>query len=232
MAGRDVCRVKRGLLRGGWLIPLWLLSTPLPGVEKADWPWWGGALALSFALDGVVEAGFPRSRRDPWGWRWVNAWGGPQALAVPLGLWAAGAVRREWREDGAAMLRAAAVGVSFTGLVKWGSGRLRPDAFAVGEADPGRWFSGGDAFPSGHATLAFALSTAWAERRPRPFWQRAAAYALAGGTALARIRYRRHWLSDVVAGAAVGVFAGRWAAGGGGSSWRFTPQAMSWSQAW
>ena len=55
--------------------------------------------------------------------------------------------------------------------------------------------------PSGHATIAFAVATVLADRYPR--W-RFGFYALAAGTAFARVYFGRHYPSDVLAGAVVG----------------------------
>jgi membrane-associated phospholipid phosphatase len=65
-----------------------------------------------------------------------------------------------------------------------------------------------NAFPSGHTALAFALATSFAaETRDR--LSDVGFYSLATLTALARVNFDRHWTSDVIAGAAVGVVAGR-----------------------
>jgi len=71
-----------------------------------------------------------------------------------------------------------------------------------------------DAFPSGHATVAFALAASLAEEIHRP-WATALLYAGASGTAWSRLNDHKHWLSDVLAGATVGITAakvikGRW----------------------
>ena len=56
--------------------------------------------------------------------------------------------------------------------------------------------------PSGHATVAFSAATALSHRYPK--W-RVAFYTVAGGVAFARVYLGRHYPSDVLAGAAVGV---------------------------
>lgn len=56
--------------------------------------------------------------------------------------------------------------------------------------------------PSGHATVAFSAATALAHRYPK--W-RVAFYTVAGGVAFARVYLGRHYPSDVLAGAVVGV---------------------------
>jgi membrane-associated phospholipid phosphatase len=58
-------------------------------------------------------------------------------------------------------------------------------------------------FPSGHASTAFALAGAGAGRYP--YWYvQVPAYALAASAGLQRIDTRKHWTSDVIAGAVLG----------------------------
>jgi membrane-associated phospholipid phosphatase len=59
-----------------------------------------------------------------------------------------------------------------------------------------------DSFPSGHATSVFAVATALAASYPTLRWP---LYALAAAIALGRVYLARHHLSDVIAGALIGV---------------------------
>jgi membrane-associated phospholipid phosphatase len=59
-----------------------------------------------------------------------------------------------------------------------------------------------DSFPSGHATSVFAVATALASWYPALRWP---LYALASAIALGRVYLERHYLSDVIAGALIGV---------------------------
>ncbi len=65
-------------------------------------------------------------------------------------------------------------------------------------------------FPSGHSSGAFVLaavvSSELGERHP---WVPYLAYPLAGWTATTRVLDRRHWVTDVVAGSALGILTGR-----------------------
>jgi membrane-associated phospholipid phosphatase len=93
-------------------------------------------------------------------------------------------------------------------LVKIVAGRRRPYA---GE---GPWkfhafqlSEGSQSFPSGHATIAFAVSTVLAERID-DIWARIGLYGLASLTALARVHNNQHWFSDVMGGAGLGITSG------------------------
>jgi membrane-associated phospholipid phosphatase len=72
------------------------------------------------------------------------------------------------------------------------------------------------AFPSSHAANAFAIAFVVA-RRWRRLWP--ACFALALAVAWSRVYLDRHWLSDVVAGAALGVLLA-WLALRAWSGWR------------
>lgn len=163
--------------------------------------------------------------------------GQPEVWAtVGLGLTAVGLVSGNGRLTGAGVR--ATSSVALAGLTTHGLkavfGRLRPDSLDADHFSP---FSRGRSFPSGHATVAFALATSLADEIRRP-WASVLLYGAATGTAFSRVHDRRHWLSDVALGAALGVTAakfvnGRWTvlgirapnflvtAGGVGAGWSF-----------
>ena len=64
------------------------------------------------------------------------------------------------------------------------------------------------AFPSGHTAAAFAVATTLGDAINKP-WARAGLYTLAVGTGWARMAEEQHWLSDVLAGAAIGIVSAR-----------------------
>ncbi|MEZ4586776.1 MAG: phosphatase PAP2 family protein [Gemmatimonadales bacterium] len=106
--------------------------------------------------------------------------------------------------------RAAALAGVATQVLKFGLGRERP---FVGDHDEDRFhpLSGKDvhhSFPSGHTAIAFALAGSFASETSNP-WLRASLYGAAGLTGFARINNDKHWLSDVVAGAAFGVLTAK-----------------------
>ena len=65
----------------------------------------------------------------------------------------------------------------------------------------------GYAFPSGHTTVSFASATVL--RRHFGWRVGAPAYTIASYVAMSRVQMQRHYLSDVIAGATVGILAGR-----------------------
>jgi membrane-associated phospholipid phosphatase len=104
---------------------------------------------------------------------------------------------------GASVVGAAAL----SSVLKIASGRARPDR-SPDDSDDFSPFSGADAFPSGHTTVAFAFASAL-DQETHAAWIPYVAYPAAAAVGWARIAADRHWLSDVVAGAALGTWAGR-----------------------
>jgi lipid A 4'-phosphatase len=105
----------------------------------------------------------------------------------------------------------AAVGVSglLVDFLKIFIGRTRPKLLFADGAYDLTWFglrADHWSFPSGHAATAAALMTALWCLWPRPFWLYVAAATL---VAASRVITGQHFLSDVVAGAAIGVLATR-----------------------
>ena len=106
-----------------------------------------------------------------------------------------------WRDQpkvshlGMDLLRSLAVAEGVVQTIKYATRRERPDG------------SGRNSFPSGHSADTFAVATAL-ERHLG--WRGAVpAYLVASYVAASRMRENRHFLSDVVFGAAVGTIAGR-----------------------
>jgi len=111
---------------------------------------------------------------------------------------------------GSELFRAQIVTQGAVQAIKFGAGRRRPDGTAY-------------SFPSGHSAAAFASATViqhefgWKAGIP--------AFAVAGFVASSRVQMRRHYVSDVIAGAAVGIMAGRSVTVGSGRA-RFSVDPM------
>jgi membrane-associated phospholipid phosphatase len=86
-------------------------------------------------------------------------------------------------------------------------------------------------FPSNHAAVAFAAVTPFAQEYDAPWL-----YGLAAASSLGRTAGRQHWVSDVVAGGAVGMAIGGWLwqaqRNDTRSNFMVTPGAKSFGVAW
>lgn len=172
---------------------------------------------MASALDRRVD-NWTQDQRSPGSDRVARVfkYGGEPVLifGVSGGILAAGVIsgRPELTRRGGRVLTSVVAAGLTTGALKEITGRFRPDT----TTDPYvfRPFTNHDAFPSGHATMAFALATSLSAEIHRP-WATALLYAGATGTAWSRLNDQKHWLSDVLAGATVGITAanvieGRW----------------------
>ena len=84
--------------------------------------------------------------------------------------------------------------------------RARPSA----GRERSEFFDGGNSFPSGHSTQAWAVATVIAnEYRDRRAVQ-IVAYGAATAVSVARFTGQKHYLSDVVAGSALGYMIGKY----------------------
>ena len=101
------------------------------------------------------------------------------------------------------MVEAAGLSTVSTSMLKLAFGRERPNVTASVDS----WFQGGESFPSGHTTFAFAVGTVLAESGNDDYrWlRRTLGYGIGAATAYLRVRDNVHWLSDTVAGAALGI---------------------------
>ncbi len=94
-----------------------------------------------------------------------------------------------------------------TRLIKNGVGRARPlTNSGPDNFDAFQQSNDYNSFPSGHSSHAFALARTFSrELKDDAPWVPFVAYPLATWTAVSRVMDRKHWLTDVVAGAALGI---------------------------
>jgi membrane-associated phospholipid phosphatase len=78
-------------------------------------------------------------------------------------------------------------------------------------------------FPSGHTAAAFAVAPVLSKHFGPAIG--VPAYALAGFAGLGRMEDRRHYLADVLIGAAIGLVVGRETTNGDGFDWVLAPTA-------
>lgn len=65
-----------------------------------------------------------------------------------------------------------------------------------------------NSFPSGHTATAFAgAEFLWQEYKHKSIWYGIAGYTVAAGTGAFRMYNNRHWLTDVAAGAGIGILS-------------------------
>jgi hypothetical protein len=96
--------------------------------------------------------------------------------------------------------------------LKFATGRLRPDG------------SNHQSFPSGHSAVTFATATV-IERHLG--WRKSLlGYTIASYVAASRLHDNRHYLSDVIFGAAVGSIAGRTVVHHPSDYWAFAPVSL------
>lgn len=133
---------------------------------------------------------------------------------VTLGLLGAGLVsgNHALTRAGGRVAASVALAGATTGVAKLALGRPRPDQSL--DADGFVPLSGQGSMPSGHTTAAFALATSLADDIHRP-WATVGLYTMAGAVGWSRLNDDRHWFSDLVGGAAIGItsaklVSGRW----------------------
>ena len=153
---------------------------------------------------------------DRWAVRQTTtAWARASDILL-VGLVTFGAVTTATADTGGAyataMLEAGVWTVAATEWVKAGVGRHRPVMYTDGATVAARDRNNLRSFPSGHTSLAFAVATSyWLARRDRTGSPGAEAWAVAGaaaGVGAFRVLAGQHFLSDVVAGALLGVAGG------------------------
>jgi membrane-associated phospholipid phosphatase len=145
----------------------------------------------------------------------VTAWGrASDVLLVGLGVFAVASTAAQ-DTGGAYVAGLAEAGIWTMAVTEWakvGVGRHRPVMYTDGAMAAASNLDNRRSFPSGHASLAFALATSyWLARRDLTGGPGAAGWAAAGaavGVAASRILAGKHFLSDVVAGALLGVAGG------------------------
>lgn len=204
------CEAGDFTIPGAWEDTKLYFTAPLHW-DSQDWLIFGGtvgAIAAAHAFDGSVRDHFagktpvlngkdPHSTRDAL-----------PAAALVGGTFAAALLvdSPDGRNEAYRMLEAAALSGVTAEALKFAAGRARPnETLRVDD-----WRSGGSSFPSLHSTAAFAIGTVFAESGSDDYrWtRRVLGYGVASFTSYERLHDNVHWLSDVVAGSALGLWTG------------------------
>lgn len=154
------------------------------------------------------------------------------AAALIAGTWAfAGYLGdSDGYREGWSLIEAGVLSTASGEILGYAAGRERPDA----TTSPNQWRQGGDSFPSLHAGAAFAIGTVFAESGSDEYrWiRRVVGYGIAGATAYIRVKENVHWLSDTVAGGALGIATARFVLNRGApashASLQFQPLKDGW----
>jgi len=185
--------------------------------NATDWAWFGGALVAigaSHHYDTDVRTHFTKNL-TPAEISNINSNDLQDALpaaVVFFGTWAYAA----WVDDpnGRSEVWSMFEAGVLSSLTAYGTKfivrREGPDK----TSDPNEWFkSGGRSFPSEHATASFAIGTVLAEAGGDDYrWlRRVLGYGLGIGTSYLRLKHNAHWLSDTVAGGALGIASAQFA---------------------
>ena len=176
-----------------------------------EWAWFAGALAAiagSHHYDTQVYTHFTKGL-TPTQIANINSDDLQDALpsvAVFLGTWGFAALTNDpnGHREAWSMFEAAALSTVDAYALKFIIRREGP----YQTSDPNEWFkSGGNSFPSEHATASFAIGTVLAEAGSDDYrWlRRVLGYGLGIGTSYLRLKHNAHWLSDTVAGGALGI---------------------------
>ncbi|MEO7038415.1 MAG: phosphatase PAP2 family protein [Gemmatimonadaceae bacterium] len=165
-------------------------------------------IALSMFADGWVAdtVRFGRVYETDWGRMLRNFGYLPFWLLAAIALALHDRQGREWWRRGALLATAPTAAGIVGELLKIIVRRMRPPA--IGHAYDFRAWSDhpfssrGLGFPSSHAVVAFAAAAILARMFPRAKW---VFYFAAVGCAVSRLLAHAHYLSDVVAGALIGI---------------------------
>ena len=179
--------------------------------DAGEWAWFGGALVAigaSHHYDTDVRNHFTKNLTPT---EISNISSNDLQDALPavvvfLGTWgyAAWAGDANGHREAWSMLEAAVLSTIMAYGTKFIARRQGPDQ----TSNPNEWFkSGGRSFPSAHATASFAIGTVLAEAGGDDYrWlRRVFGYGVGIGTSYLRLKHNAHWLSDTVAGGALGI---------------------------
>lgn len=186
---------------------IWLAPTK---VEKRHLPWLLpviGATAAMSQFDHRVAGALPNSTTQVNVGRAVSHAGTYYALGgLTASFLLAGRLSGNRRATETGLLSAAALlhTESVVQMSKWAFGRERPD-YGAGK---GNFLSGQQSFPSGHAAGTWAVAAVISREYYDNKLIRYGIYALPITVSAARISARRHFVSDVIAGAVIGNLIG------------------------
>lgn len=203
--------------------------------KGSDWAWAVGgisATALCFVVDEDVQQ-WMQSHQSGFGDGLATYIGQPfgNSLYVVGGsflVYVGGKISHQEKiaQPALTAFKATLIAGGATGLIKFLSHRTRPDEHAPADAfiwDGPSFSTENLSFISAHSATAFALASSLSTYYKDYPWVACVTYPLATVTAWSRVYDNRHWLSDVVGGAILGVFIGKTVASPGKYEWTVAP---------
>ena len=186
-----------------------IFTSPLH-INRGNAKWWiafGAGTAALIATDQAVSNSLPQETRLTKSSQWASRLGSSYFLYPAWAtFYVVGKAGDKPRARDTARLGIEALidADIASGLLKVATQRPRPEI----KGESLRFFTEGDAFPSGHSIKAWALarvvSREYSQQRIVPI----VAYGLAATVSVARVGGRRHSPSDAFAGAVMGFFIG------------------------
>jgi membrane-associated phospholipid phosphatase len=181
-------------------------------MHKSDAKWWLGFGAITAALiatDRHTSTLLENSKGQvAWGNNLSTIGAAYTLIPVVAGFYTFGVLDENPKARETAVLGGEALldSLIVVSVLKPIAGRNRPNA----KDDQGSFFDGGSSFPSGHAietwSLASVISYEYGHTKLVPI----IACALAGVVTVSRFSAQQHYASDLVAGAGMGWFIGRY----------------------
>ena len=171
------------------------------------WAIWGGATAVLIGFDQKISDTLPQKTFLTTPSTWASRIGADYTIYP---LWAMFYVygkigehprARDTGRIGIESLLDADITVN---ILKLATQRPRPE----NKGESVKFFTGGDAFPSGHSIKSWALARVAAREYSDNKWVPWVSYTAATAVSVARFGGRRHNASDALAGAAIGYFIG------------------------
>jgi len=178
-------------------------------MSQKQWEWVAPSLVVGGLLikaDQTIEGHVPTSKSTVSHAVTASNAGVAALTATGAGLFLLGHIQGDdqKRETGILAGEAAIGAVINTEIFKYAAGRERPFT----GSGTGRFFVGGDSFPSMHSSVSWAIASVIAHEYPGPLTQ-LLAYGTAGAVSAARWAGQKHFFSDVAIGAALGWYMGR-----------------------
>ncbi|MEO8819288.1 MAG: phosphatase PAP2 family protein [Ginsengibacter sp.] len=200
-------------------------------LKKKDWGNLGGCTAITFALsfaDEPIQQSALRLKNRKTSVNDISNglsdFGAVYEVVTVAGIGAYGLIISNNKLVNTTLLASQAYitsGAAMT-FIKLLAGRTRPSYYPAGvEAEPrflglfhrklndANGTNENSSFPSGHTTVAFAVATVFASEYKDNPWVSVVSYTTASLIGASRITQNKHWITDVVVGAALGYVTGK-----------------------